>query len=93
MNVLGLLVDVENAVAAASTDDQANVYAGANREGHFVGSESSEKCAPVAGNAVNVHGSIGNAPAVCVAAAVAEIGLAPQASLAKSCDLVPRWFH
>jgi len=78
--VVGLIEVEENAVAGASADDQANVYIGANRPGHFDESESSEKCVPVAGDAVNVHGSIGNVPVACVAAGVAVIGLAPHES-------------
>src|SRR4051812_41973127 len=77
----------------AGTDDHANVYVVANRGGHSAGSESAEKNAPLAGDAVTVQGSIGLAPPACVALTRAMIGLAPQASLANVVFFDPTWFH
>src|SRR5205823_13308586 len=63
VNVVGL-VDVEEKAGWAGTGltDQANAYVGANRAGHFEGSESSEKCGPTVDTAVSVQSSIGRAP-------------------------------
>jgi hypothetical protein len=85
LNVVGFVVVEANAVDAASTDDQANVYVRENRAGHFAGSESSEKCVPLAGDALKVHESIGLAPVPWVAAAVAVIGFAPHVSAVNVC--------
>ena len=77
VKVVGLVEVDDNALASAS-EDHANVYVGANRAGHFDRSESAEKCDPVAGDAVSVHGSIGIAPVACVVPIIAVMGAAPQ---------------
>ena len=58
-DVAELIMDVDEnagwAPAGTGLSDQANAYVGANRAGHFEGSESSEKCGPAVDTAVSVQ--------------------------------------
>jgi hypothetical protein len=79
VKVVGLLNAEENAPDGGFRD-QANVYVGANRAGHFERSESSENCGPDVDTAVSVQSSIGFAPGAWSAPMAARTGFAPQES-------------